>query len=38
MAIVLTVSMLAALTAFGGVSFAGGTHGTPASNQYHHHR
>ena len=37
MAIVLTVGMLAALTAFSGVGFAGNTHGTPAGNQYHPH-
>lgn len=39
MAVVLTVGVLVALTAFSGVGFAGSTHGTPSHDQYHgpHH-
>jgi hypothetical protein len=37
MAIVLTAGVLAAMTAFSGVGFAGTSHGTPANDQYGHH-
>ena len=37
MAILLTAGMLVAMASFSGVSFAQGSHGTPAHNQYKKH-